>query len=524
MSPADYEALRPYMTEAERAEFDRLLADFTPPIWEPLKGPQTFAYASKADIIGFGGAAGGGKTDLAIGKALTQHQKIIVIRKNGTEHLGMVDRLTEILGGKDGWSAKEGGGGVWTVPNAKARIEFGSVPNMGDEQKYRGRPHDLIIYDEAAEIPEFQIRFLMAWNRTTDPNQKCQTLLTFNPPSSAEGRWLIEFFAPWIDRKYVGKRAVPGELRWFVTIDGHDKEVESPEPFEYKGEIVIPRSRTFIPSRVTDNPHLVGTNYVSQLQALPEPLRSQMLYGSFEAGMEDDAMQLIPTEWVDAAMARWIEPAVKPPMDSLGVDVARGGRDNTVIARRHGMWFDKAIVHPGSATPDGPTVAGYTLAALRDNAPIHIDVIGVGSSPYDFLNTSRIQVYGVNVSEAARGLDKSGRLRFFNLRTELWWRMREALDPNANNGIALPPDKRLAADLCAPKWRVQGKTVQVESRDDIEKRIKRSPDWASAYVLALIDTPKVHDMQRSLTERHAEYDPYAYQMPSRTRAEHNPYS
>jgi hypothetical protein len=43
-------------------------------------------------------------------------------------------------------------------------------------------------------------------------------------------------------------------------------------------------------------------------------------------------------------------------------------------------------------------------------------------------------------------------------------------------------------------------------------------------VLALIDTPKVHDMQRSLTERHAEYDPYAYQMPSRTRAEHNPYS
>lgn len=247
-----------------------------------------------------------------------------------------------------------------------------------------------------------------------------------------------------------------------------------------------------------------------------------MLYGSFEAGMEDDAMQLIPTEWVDIAMARWKEHDVKPPMDGMGVDVARGGRDNTIIARRHGMWFDKAIVYPGTATPDGPVVAGYTVAALRDNAPIHIDVIGVGSSPYDFLNQMSVQVYGVNVSEAARGVDNSGRLRFFNLRTELWWRMREALDPSANNGIALPPDKRLLADLCAPKWSVKGKTVYVESRDDIEKRIKRSPDWASAYVLALIDTPKMADL-RSHTDRTREYSPYQYEIRSSNR-DHNPYS
>jgi hypothetical protein len=185
------------------------------------------------------------------------------------------------------------------------------------------------------------------------------------------------------------------------------------------------------------------------------------------------------------------------------------------------MWFDKAIVKPGSATPDGPTVAAYTIAELRDNAPIHIDVIGVGSSPYDFLNQMGVQVYGVNVSESARGVDRSGRLKFYNLRTELWWRMREALDPISNNGIALPPDKRLAADLCAPMWRVQGKTVYVESREQIEARIHRSPDWGTAFVLALIDTPKVENL-RTHTGPHAEYDPYAYSMP-RSRGEHNPY-
>lgn len=521
MNAAELEALRPYMTPEEQAEVDMLLATYEPPLWTPLPGPQSIAYRSDADVIGFGGAAGGGKTDLAIGKALTQHRKCIVVRKNGTEHVGMVDRMAELLGGRDGWSSKDA---IWRLPDVQ--VEFGSVPNMGDEQKYRGRPHDLIIYDEAAEIPEFQIRFLMAWNRTTDPGQKCQTLLTFNPPSSAEGRWLIKFFAPWLDRKYPGKRAVPGELRWFVTyMDGqtaHDIEVDGPTPFERNGELLIPKSRTFIPSRVTDNPYLMGTGYVSTLQALPEPLRSQMLYGDFNAGMEDDAMQVIPTKWVEIAMARWREPDIRPPMDSIGVDVARGGADKTVISRRHGMWFDRLITYPGSATPDGPTVAGYVIAAMRDNAPLHIDVIGVGSSPYDFLNNASLPAVGVNVAEAARGMDRSGRLGFGNLRSELWWRMREALDPIANNGIALPDDAALLADLCAPKWRLRGKVIQVESRDDIIARIHRSPDFASAAILALIDTPKIRDLQRTHTADAREYDPYAYQKP-RSGREYNPY-
>lgn len=51
---------------------------------------------------------------------------------------------------------------------------------------------------------------------------------------------------------------------------------------DYKPEqIVTPQSRTFIPSRISDNPYLLGTGYLSQLQSLPEPLRSQMLNGDF---------------------------------------------------------------------------------------------------------------------------------------------------------------------------------------------------------------------------------------------------
>jgi hypothetical protein len=246
---------------------------------------------------------------------------------------------------------------------------------------------------------------------------------------------------------------------------------------------------------------------------VPEPLRSQMLYGDFQAGISDDPWQVIPTAWVDAAQARWKKLDKKPRMDSLGVDVARGGKDKTTIARRHeGMWFDEPLTYPGKDTPDGPTVAGLVLAASRDRAPIHLDVIGVGASPYDFLNQAGQPVIGVNVAESARGMDKSGRLKFANQRSELWWRMREALDPANNTGIALPPSRELAQELCTPKWRMQGMTIYVESRDDIVSRIGRSPDLASAYILALMDTPTLERLQMAggvHTANARDYDPYA---------------
>lgn len=234
----------------------------------------------------------------------------------------------------------------------------------------------------------------------------------------------------------------------------------------------------------------MATGYMSALQALPEPLRSQMLNGDFQAGIEDDPFQVIPTKWVEEAMSRWTKPSKLEPMDSLGVDVARGGKDQTVIARRHSMWFDEPLPYPGKETPDGPSTAGLAIGAMRDKAPIHIDVIGVGSSPYDFLSEAGQHVIGVNVANESHATDKSGMLTFFNLRSELWWKMREALDPANNTGICLPRDPRLKLDLCAPKWKLSGRNIKVESRDEIVSRIGRSPDYASAYILALINTPK----------------------------------
>ena len=533
MTPQQVRELERYLTPAEREELDAIIAaDIATRRWVPLPGPQTMAYESEADVIGFGGAAGGGKTDLALGLALTQHYRTQVFRREGPQLKGIIDRLAEILGTR---SPITGNPPVYHGDDGR-QIEFNSMPNLGDETKYQGRPKDLLVIDEAANFLEQQVRFVKGWVRTTRPGQRTRTLLTFNPPTTAEGRWVVDFFAPWLDKRHPLYPTPPGQLRYVYVdpITGEDVWVEDddPRPFVFVGnercydfdplehrpeDIVRPESRTFIPSRVTDNPFLVSTGYMTQLQALPEPLRSQMLLGDFEAGMEDDPWQVIPTRWVEIAMARWRERARKGELMSMGVDVARGGKDNTVIAMRYknedtDLWFDQLKLYPGSETPNGRKVAGLVIGEHRDHAPIHIDVIGVGASPYDVLSDAGQPVYGVNVAEKATERDRSGRLAFFNLRSQLWWQLREALDPETDNGIALPPDKDMLAELCAPRWELSGMTIKVESRDEVIKRVGRSPDRASAVILALIDTPKVRQLRH--IEREAtpgnvlDYDPY----------------
>jgi len=493
----------------EKVETIAAVAASDIPLWEPQPGPQTEAFHSKADIVLYGGAAGSGKTDLAVGKALMQHQKIAIFRRNSTEMLSIIDRVAEVVGNRDGLNQVNG---IWRM--GKKVIEFCSTPNLGDERKYQGRAKDLLVIDEAANFLHKQVIFLMGWVRSVNPKQKCQVLLTTNPPTNAEGRWVIKMFAPWLDSKHPCP-AKSGELRWFAMVDGKETEVPSGEPFDHEGESIKPQSRTFIAARVSDNKYLANSGYVATLQSLPEPLRSQMLFGDFSAGIEDDPWQVIPTQWIEDAMARWKSMDKKPIMTCVGVDIARGGKDSTVISRRHGWWFDELLSYPGSQTPNGPSAAGLVTSSCRDQCNQYVDVIGVGSAVYDFLMEARQPVVGINVSETAPGLDKSGRLRFMNQRSYYWWMIREALDPTNNTGITLPQDRELLADLTAPRWSLRGNgSVQVESREEIVKRIGRSPDKASALMLTMVDYANISELnalsKSNSRARNLDYDPYEF--------------
>lgn len=123
-----------------------------------------------------------------------------------------------------------------------------------------------------------------------------------------------------------------------------------------------------------------------------------------------------------------------------------------------------------------------------------MDSVGVGAGVVSRLRemqgTGEIQRVGVEIvafgaGEGTAATDSSGELGFVNKRSAAWWRLRELLDPESPDPIAIPDDDGLVGDLTAPRWRVMSAgRIAVESKDDIKKRLKRSTDKGDAVVMA----------------------------------------
>ena len=454
-------------------------------LWTPQSEPQRLALESEADEVYYGGAAGGGKTDLLIGAALTRHRRSVIFRREYAQHAAIIDRVKEILAPIEERVAYNGTERRWRLPGRS--VELGAAQHEDSVRKWRGRPHDGKFFDELPEFTEAQYLFFGGWARTTVPGQRVRRIGAGNPPTDADGEWVIQRWGPWLDEQHPNP-ALPGELRWFVRIDGKDTEVEDAAPIAWQGETLYPQSRTFIPARLADNAYLSrDPAYRATLQALPEPLRSQLLYGDHTIGLADDPWQVIPTAWVRAAQARWNpEPPPDVPITQVGFDVAQGGPDTTVIARRYGPYFATLEVIPGADVPDANVNADHVIRAMVDGGVARIDADGIGSSTYFLarakLGRSRIQAYQGSAPTDWR--DKAKVLTFVNTRAAAWWALRQALDPSSGEELALPPDRDLRVELCAPTWEKQTNGVKIEAKKDIKERLGRSPDLADAVVMA----------------------------------------
>lgn len=452
-------------------------------MWSALPGPQTLALQNDADELFFGGRAGGGKSDLLLGAAILEHQKSIIFRREFPQLREIIDRSGELLypfGARYNSNVH-----LWRgVPGQKA-IEFGAVQYDKDVQKYRGRPHDFIGFDELTEFTEFQFRFLGAWLRTTDPGQRVRKIATGNPPSTPTGQWVTKYWAPWLDERYPNP-AEPGEIRWFAMVGGEEQEVDGPESFFFDGELIDPISRSFIPATLADNPFLMSTNYARTLRNLPEPLRSQLLSGDFTIEFEEDPWLIIPLSLIKRSNERWKRGRGEQSLSKVGVDVARGGKDQTTLAKRYGTWVAPLEKHAGKTTPDGSSVAALIAKALSGTSDVsaNVDIIGVGSSAFDIANGAGLQVVPINFAASTRATDKSKRLKMRNVRAEGYWTVREALE---RDELDLPDDPELTADLTAPRWKVTVSGIQVESKKDIIERLKRSPDCGDAVVLSMLE-------------------------------------
>ena len=214
--------------------------------------------------------------------------------------------------------------------------------------------------------------------------------------------------------------------------------------------------------------------------------------GEFHSSDEDG---VIPLSWVEAAQLRYREwkEAGQVPVDdgprTVGVDVARGGDDKTMLAPRDG-WLCRRL-RPGS-TKDTMELTGQVKGMLDVDAErvAIVDVIGIGAGVVDRLREQKMNVIAFHAAEGTDKKDRSGELGFTNCRSAAWWNLRELLDPAYDSTVALPDeDDKLIGDLTTPKWRVlSGGKIQVESKDDLKKRNDgRSTDYGDAVVQAFWD-------------------------------------
>lgn len=231
-------------------------------------------------------------------------------------------------------------------------------------------------------------------------------------------------------------------------------------------------------------------------QTLAEIANQSPLFVSKVRGLFPDSASegIIPLGWAEQAMVRWENwrDAGKPPLSTverhvLGVDVADQGEDQTCIAFREGPIVQEIRKYRNN--PDPMETAGYVKAAMssRSGSTAIIDSIGIGSGVLARLREQKIRVHGFVASGSARGLkDRTGEFEFSNLRAAAWWRMRELLDPSQPGGsdVMLPRSESLLSDLTVPHWKVlSGGKIQIESKEDIKKRLGRSTDEGDSVVM-----------------------------------------
>lgn len=201
--------------------------------------------------------------------------------------------------------------------------------------------------------------------------------------------------------------------------------------------------------------------------------------------------QLIPREWVSKARSEWdsyvAKHGEKPPAmirPILGLDVAaQEGVDSNALCSRWGNWVGR--ITRWSGVDMAVTQARVAKEYRERNAyVIHVDALGVGAGVAANLNKMGCYAKNIIVSESPTAECEFG--KFYRLRDQLWWAVRDWLNPETGCPM-LPPDKELIEELCYVKfW--EGRTdklIRVTLQDTIRENLKRSPNASDALRMTL---------------------------------------
>jgi predicted phage terminase large subunit-like protein len=246
----------------------------------PQPGPQEAFLTNEADILIYGGAAGGGKTwallfDMMRYAAINPVAGFgaVIFRRTSPQVLqqgGLWDEssaLYPLVGGKPNLNRLE-----WSWPQHKTRIRFSHLQYESDMFNWQGSQIARLGFDELTHYPESVFWYLLSRNRSTC-GVKPQVRATTNPDADS---WVKTFLAPWVDETFP-LPAKSGEVRRFVRDAG--QIVWLPPGTQHADS----KSVSFIAASIFDNPALLKANpdYLANLKALPLVERQRLLYGDW---------------------------------------------------------------------------------------------------------------------------------------------------------------------------------------------------------------------------------------------------
>lgn len=405
------------------------------PTWKQIE-----AHKDAHRYLLFGGAMGGGKTVFGVMEALQRSLEFpgnmgVMCRRQGTDFMATVYKT---------WCANVPQE-LWTV-NAQLReikikvggkvsqIMYGGLGERDNADRWKGADLGWFYVDQAEEIEEDGFNMLGSRLRlkVDGIRPRYKGILTANP-------------APcWLKGRFI--RGEGGE--------------------EYG----------FIQSLPGENPHN-PSDYVEQLRKLYKN-RPELLRAYVEGNWDElEGINLvIKPDWI--AACRTFLGYSGETRRVVGVDVARFGDDETVIyCVENGNIVDEDIY--GQKSTMETAYRALAMAQRRNANLIAVDAGGVGGGVVDRLEELKGDITVVGIDSASK---PDNQLMFLNKRAEIWWKAGEDF---ANRRVGVGNDDRLIADLGTPMYRHLNGRIVIESKDEIKKRLNRSPDRGDAFVIAL---------------------------------------
>jgi len=345
----------------------------------------------------------------------------------------------------------------WRCLNKELKIDndhFALGFSTDEEINFQGlhSVNFLMVADEAAGIPNSMFDAMKTL--MTAANSK---MLLISNPDSLSGYFYRSFEMRKFKKFTISAFETPNFLAFDIGMD----DIRSGDWREkIKGKEM--------PFPALLSPQWVGDVY-EDWGGEDSPLFVAKVFGEFPKSAIDT---LIPLMYIESAQKRDIGTRGN---NQWGLDVARKGNDSSVLRYRRGPRVEITKVMHKFDTTELADWAGRIIREVDDSAPVVVDAVGIGAGVADMLeNHKHLRVF--RYMGSAESADEN----CFNQRSEFYWHLRKLFVKGKISGHI---DEATKEELSALDYKIPRGKVKVCKKDDIKKKIARSPDKADALML-----------------------------------------